>query len=81
MLDQLEPQQHRRIGYRRGIKEGKRCDASTDGLLGRELRPELFGEVMNERVEFAEELDADLAQRRASVVPQGDPVTNRVRLG
>jgi hypothetical protein len=44
------------------------------------LRPEVFGEVVDEGVDLAEELDADLAQRRAGVVPQGDPVTHRIRL-
>jgi hypothetical protein len=35
---------------------------------------------VDERIDLAEELDADLAQRRASVVPQGNSVSNRVWL-
>jgi hypothetical protein len=39
---------------------------------------QLLGEVVDHRVEFADELNADLPERGAGVVPQRNPVTHRV---
>ena len=54
----------------------RRC---RTGAFAPELTAQVFGEIVHERIELAEELHADLGEGGAGVVPQGDPVADRVR--
>jgi len=79
VLDQPQPQGDRGVGYTRGVEPAERVHPGTHRLHRPELTAQVFGEIVHERIEFTEELDADLGEGLASVVPQGDPLTDRVR--
>ena len=81
VLDQPEPQGDRGVGHAGGVEPAERVHPGAHRLRRSELGAQVLGQIVHERVELTEELDADLGEGRAGVVPQGDPVADRVRRG
>lgn len=79
MLDQAQPQSHRGVGHTGGVEPAERVHPGTHRLHRPELTGQVFGQIVHQRVELAKELDADLGEGGAGVVPEGDPVAERVR--
>jgi hypothetical protein len=62
VIDQPQTQEHGWVGDSGRVQRLEGVDAGADGLHRRQLVAERFGEVVDESVELAEELDTDLRQ-------------------
>lgn len=76
--DQPEPQGNRGVGHTGGVEPAERVHPCTHRLRRTELSAHLIGQIVHEGIEFAQELDTELRDRRAGVVPESDPLTDRI---
>ena len=81
MLDQVQSQAVEWVVDAAGVKVGERVDLGSDrGSVG-QLVTQLLRQGVDHRVELTDELDPNRAQRGASVMPQGNLVSELVWRG